>query len=121
MSTIGSVDATVQRRRKRPVRMNKQQGDAVFGEGNFEGFLAIPQLIDLYNHFMNGVDRFDQTRTQWHIQREHLKSWKALFAWCLDVAVINAYKLLASGQCDYPNTRAATQHAFRRQLDFQLF
>lgn len=102
-------------------RINKQQSDAVFGEGNFEGFLAIPKLIDLYNSYLNGVDCFDQTRAHWHIQREHIKSWKALFSWCLDVAVINAYKLSASGQKDYPNTRAATQLTFRRLLYMQLF
>lgn len=49
--------------RKRPVRMNKQQGGVVFGEGNSEVFLAIPKLIDPHRYFMDGVDRFNQIRT----------------------------------------------------------
>ena len=35
--------------------------------------------------------------------------------------MINAYKLPATGQEDYPNTRASSQCAFRQQLYIQLF
>lgn len=108
MRTVGSVKATVKPGPKRSVRMVKQRGGTVFEEGNFEGLLAILQLIGLYNRYTSGVDCHNQTHAFWHFQRELTNSWKALFAWVLDVAVIKSYKISVSGLEDYPSTRVAT-------------
>lgn len=89
--------------------------------GNLEAYLIIPKLSDIYNSHMNEVDYFDQVRALWTIQREPFKSWKSLFAWCLDVTVINACELSARDQQEYLDIRIVTQDAFGRELYTQLF
>jgi hypothetical protein len=40
--------------------------------------LHIPEFIDLYNHFMNGVDTVDQLCAVYTTQRRCYRTWKPL-------------------------------------------
>ena len=55
--------------------------------------LPIPGMIDDYNHFIGGVDIADQLRAHFSIQLRGVKTWKPLFYWLLDTAIVNAYLL----------------------------
>jgi Transposase IS4 len=55
--------------------------------------LPIPGMIDDYNHFMGGVDIADQLRAHFSTQLRGVKTWKPLFYWLLDTAIVNAYLL----------------------------
>ena len=85
--------------------------------------LDIPEFIDLYNHFMNGVDVADQLRSYYTRQRTHFKSWKPLWHFLLDTTVTNAYK---TAHCtpERPNGEAwehLSHKRFRTKLASQLF
>ena len=47
----------------------------------------------MYNHFMNEIDLADQLRSYYNTQQCHLKTWKPLWHFLLDIAVVNAYKI----------------------------
>ena len=47
----------------------------------------------LYNVLMNMVDRGDQRRADYPIQRRQVKPWKALFYNMVNIAVVNAFLL----------------------------
>jgi Transposase IS4 len=64
MTTVSaSPPDLVKKRRKRPAKTatNAKTSRAIFGKEQLKE-LEIPEFIDLYNHFMNGVDRADQLR-----------------------------------------------------------
>jgi len=82
--------------------------------------LSIPQFIDMYNHFMGGVDQADQLRSYYNTQRTHLKSWKSLYHFLLDTTVTNCYKLSTKSVPGYWPTRSAHK-AFREELVDALF
>lgn len=93
-STIGDVQKTTNRIRKRPsktrtgaVQTRKAFGDCIRKE------LPIPELIDHYNHYMNAIDRFDQLRSYYSTLRVHRKTWKALFSLLFDIVLVDSYKL----------------------------
>ncbi|KAF2185569.1 hypothetical protein K469DRAFT_778578, partial [Zopfia rhizophila CBS 207.26] len=93
-SSIGNLAATVIRKRNRPsktrtgaVKTRKVFRDAISKD------LPIPELIDLYNHFMNAVDRFDQLKSYYTTLRSHRKTWRALFQLLFDITLVNCYKL----------------------------
>ena len=94
MSTVARPENSVIRARRRPAATstNAKTSWAAFGEETVKD-LAIPEFIDLYNHFMNGVDTADQLRSYYGTQRVHVKHWKALWHYLLDTTITNAYKL----------------------------
>ena len=63
MSTVSNNQETVKRLRRRPAKSatNARTSRAVFGEMTTKE-LDIPKFIDMYNHYMNGVDNADQLR-----------------------------------------------------------
>ena len=56
--------------------------------------LFIFDFIDFYNHFMNDVDVIDQFRCYYDTQRMHLKIWKFLWHFLLNITIINSYKII---------------------------
>lgn len=79
MTTIDDGQTTVTRSRRRPTKTatNARTSRAIFGDDAVKK-LAIPQFIDIYNHFIGGVDQADQLRSYNHIQRISVKNWKPL-------------------------------------------
>ena len=55
--------------------------------------LPIPQMVDDYNHFMNGVDIADQLRARFSTQLQSSRTWMPVFYYLLDTAIGNAYIL----------------------------
>ena len=47
---------------------------------------------------MNGVDRFDQLRSYYSIQRAHSKTWRPLLNLLIDITLVNAYKWHTANQ-----------------------
>lgn len=94
MTTVCDGTEYVKRKRRRPANTatGALQTRKVFGD-NVVKELAIPSFIDLYNHWMNGVDLADQFRHYYTIQRQHKQTWKPLWHFLLDTANSNAYKL----------------------------
>ena len=94
MSTVHDGKILVKRQRRRPGKTstNAASSRAVFGVKAVKD-LFIPEFIDNYNHFMGGVDQADQLRSYYLTQRTHLKTWKPLWHFLLDTAIINAYKI----------------------------
>ena len=94
----------------------------VFGDAVVKD-LAIPDYIDMYNHFMNRVDVADQLRSYYNTQKSYWKSWKALWHFLLDTTITNAY-LQASSIPARPwveHWTYWTHRAFRIRLVNQLF
>ena len=75
MSTVSNGGKTVKRLRRRPAKTatNARTSRAIFGEMTTKE-LDIPEFIDMYNHYMNGVDNADQLRCYYNTQRVHIKS-----------------------------------------------
>ena len=55
---------------------------------------SIFDFIDMYNHFMNDVDVIDQLRCYYDTQRIHLKIWKFLWHFLLNITMCNNYKII---------------------------
>ena len=94
----------------------------VFGDAVVKD-LPIPDYIDMYNHFMNGVDVADQLRSYYNTQKTHWKSWKALWYFLLDTTITNAY-LQVNSTPDRPwaeHHMHPTHRSFRIRLANQLF
>ena len=53
--------------------------------------LTIPDLIDDYNHNMNGVDLADQLRASYHTHLRGVRNWLPLFYWLVDTIKVNSY------------------------------
>ena len=83
----------------------------------------MPQFIDKYNHFMNGVDVADQLRSYYTTQRIHTKSWKPLWHFLLDTTIVNCYKIAKSSP-KRPWGEPSSHHShkdFRLELVEELF
>ena len=95
MTTVSTGRETVKRLRRRPAKTatNARTSRAVFGEDEARKELLIPEFIDQYNHYMNGVDNADQLRCYYSTQRVHFKSWKPLWHFLLDTTITNSYKI----------------------------
>ena len=50
-----------------------------------------PLMIDQYNHYMGGVDKCDQYKSNYDIERKSRKWWKKVFLRMFELAVINSY------------------------------
>ena len=123
MSTVSNPRDTVTRLRRRPAKTatNARTSRAVFGEMSTKQ-LDIPAFIDMYNHYMNGVDNADQLRCYYSTQRVHFKNWKPLWHFILDITIVNCYKI---HYC-MPRRRNKSwiqysQREFRVRLASQLF
>ena len=124
MSTVADPKATIVRRRRRPGATStsaKTSWKAFGGEKIKE--LAIPEFIDLYNHFMNGVDTADQLRSYYGTQRVHVKHWKSLWHFLLDTTITNAYKLThCTSERPYAwGSKHSSHSRFRTELANELF
>ena len=75
MSTVSNGRKTVKRLRRRLAKtaINARTSRAMFGEMTTKE-LDIPEFINMYNHYMNGVDSADQLRCYYNTQRVHVKS-----------------------------------------------
>ena len=88
MTTIVDASTTVPRVRRRPNGGDKWV-KAKFGDQPFKT-LDIPDFIDMYNHFMNGVDRADQIRTYYRMNRRVYRTWKPLWNFLFETTICNA-------------------------------
>lgn len=121
MTTVSNGQKTVKRLRRRPAKTatNARTSRAAFGEMPLKE-LDIPEFIDLYNHYMNGVDNADQLRCYYSTQRVHFKTWKPLWHFLLDTTIVDSYKLhrcAPKGSYNQP----FSQREFRVILASQLF
>ena len=75
MTTVHSGKEVVERLRRRPaiIATSTRTLRLPFGDEPVKS-LPIPQFIDMYNHFMGGVDQADQLRSYYSTQRRHNKS-----------------------------------------------
>ena len=75
MSTVSNPRKTVTRLRRRPAKTatNARTSRAIFKEISTKQ-LNIPAFIDMYNHYINGVDNADQLRYYYSTQRVHYKT-----------------------------------------------
>ena len=75
MITVSNGRKTINRLRRRPAKTatNARTSRAMFEE-QARKELSIPEFIDMYNHYMNGVDNADQLRCYYITQRVHYKS-----------------------------------------------
>ena len=124
MSTVHDGQSKISRKRRRPAATSTsaKTARARFGDCSVK-VLNIPTFIDLYNHYMNGVDTADQIRSYYTTQRTHRKTWKPLWHFLLDTAVCNAYKLInTSHMKPYTDQWDTVSHKrFRMELANQLF
>jgi hypothetical protein len=88
MTTVVDARTTIPRVRKRPNGGDKWI-KAEFGDQAFKS-LNIPEFIDMYNHFMNGVDRADQIRTYYRTNRRNYRTWKPLWNYLFQTTICNA-------------------------------
>jgi hypothetical protein len=116
MITFSNCTTTVERDRKRLVNPNTSVKH-IFGNKRIKK-LYIPEFIDLYNHFMNGVDTADQLRTVYTTQRRCYCTWKPLWHYLFDTSLCNAAKIwIAIGRGD---VKTSGHLRFRKGLAQQL-
>lgn len=120
-STVSNGRVQVNRWRRRPATTatDAAQTRKVFGDQAIKE-LSIPEFIDMYNHFMGGVDQADQLRSYYNTQRVHNKSWKPLWHFLLNISLVNCYKLSSQSSPGHWPTRSAHK-AFRLELIESLF
>ena len=119
---IGKQHVEKLRRRSAKTSTNARTSRAPFGDLAIKK-LPIPDFIDLYNHFMNGVDVADQLRSYYDTQRIHLKTWKPLWHFLLDTTIVNSYKIIYTTELrPYAELRKHGSHKlFRMDLIQELY
>ena len=55
--------------------------------------MDILKFINKYNCYICGVNMADQLKSYYNTQRIHLKMWRPLFSFLLDIIISNCYKL----------------------------
>lgn len=50
-----------------------------------------PQLLIEYNKYMNGVDKFDQLKSTYGVDRKSHKWWHRIFFFFLDACIVNSF------------------------------
>ena len=95
VTTVHDGKESVIRSRKRPPKTasNSASSRRVFSPNEAVKDLPIPEFIDAYNHYMNGVDQADQLRAYNTIQRPHRRTWLPLWHFLLDTTVTNCWKI----------------------------
>ena len=98
MTTVDDATGTMRRARRKPAKTstNARTSRAVFGEDEYIKDLDIPTFIDMYNHFMNGVDHGDRLRSDDITQRARLKTWWPVFYFLLDPTITNSHQIATS-------------------------
>lgn len=76
-----------------------------------------PTVVDVYNKYMGGVDRFDQYRERYETGRKSKKWWFRIYYFLLDLAIVNSYILWKL--CQPPNFKV-NQLTYRLNLARQL-
>ena len=68
ITTISNSRKKIKRLRRRPAKIaiNTRTSRAIFGE-EARKKLTIPEFIDIYNHYINGVNNADQLRCYYSI------------------------------------------------------
>ena len=119
-STVANPEDTIERERKRPSKTSTNSACTrlVFGDLAVK-VLQIPLFIDLYNHFMNGVDRFNQSTLYYSTQRAKRKTWKPLWFFLFDLVLSNCYRLSSFFSKD--STKRAGHKKFLQSLIKALF
>ena len=74
-----------------------------------------PKVVQIYNHGMGGVDRFDQNLACYMIQHRSKKWYWPLFRFCVDMAVQNAFQLYRI-QIKKPGAAEHDLLSFRREI-----
>ena len=108
MSTVIDPKLDQMRLRHRPKTTSKKAATSRKAfNGLNEKMLPIPNLVNEYNHHMNGVDIGDQLRSEITWRREK-KNWRALFWNLMGVAICNSYLLsnhMPGGYTSFTNFR----------------
>lgn len=55
--------------------------------------IPCPTVVDVYNKYMGGVDRFDQYRERYEVGRKSIKWWFRILYFFLDLAIVNSFIL----------------------------
>ncbi|RFU24234.1 hypothetical protein B7463_g12098, partial [Scytalidium lignicola] len=124
LTNIHTVDTTETFRdkvRRRPAKTSTsaRQARAPFGNQPTKE-LAIPVVIDDYNHYIGGVDIANQFRAEYETHRTAFPTWWPLFYWMVDIAVVNAYRLCVLQQKEAKIEHPVTYLSFRQQLYIAL-
>ena len=125
MTTVSNGRQTIKRLRRRPAKTatNAHTSRAIFSPNEARKELAIPEFIDMYNHYMNDMNNADQLRCYYNTQQVHFKSWKPLWHFLLNTTVVNSYKI-GHYTPKKPRTKSWEHHShreFRVKLATQLF
>ena len=114
MTTVHTGKEIVERLRRRPATTatNARTSRLLFGDKPVKS-LAIPQFIDMYNHFIGGVDQADQLRSYYSTQHRHNKNWKALWHFLLVTTMTNYFKI-AHCTSDNPWGKPKDHEAYRQ-------
>ena len=78
-----------------------------------------PEVVDLYNQNMLGVDKMDQLATYYSFLRKSVKWWRKVMFWLLEVSVVNSYILYTTSLGQY-GQQPRSHLQFRRELILQL-
>jgi hypothetical protein len=92
VTTVHTGNEKVERGRRKP-RLNQKNKDhleEVWGEQHTRN-IAIPKVIDDYNHWMLGCDRADQLISYYRSEFRCRRTWMPLFLHCLDVIRTNSF------------------------------
>ena len=102
--------------------MNTRTSRAIFSE-EARKQLPIPEFINSYNYYINGIDNTDQLRYYYSTQKVHFKSWKLLQHFLLDTAITNSYKIAyyVPKRVNKASQKSYSYREFRIQLASQLF
>ena len=97
------------RRRPNKTASCAKTARVAFGE-LAQKLLPRPTMTYLYNYLMNMVDRGDQRRANYPIQRIQVKAWKAMFCNLVNIVAVNAFLLsLHSGAAKGSEVYPASQ------------
>jgi hypothetical protein len=87
MTTVVDARTTISRVRKR-LNGGDKWIKAKFEDQPFKS-LNIPKFIDMYNYFMNSVDRADQIRIYNRTNRRNYRTWKPLWNYLFQTTICN--------------------------------
>lgn len=79
-----------------------------------------PLSLSMYNKYYAGVDRFDQRRAKYRVGRFSRKSWKYLFHFYVNAAIVNAWVLYAETSTRQKPKGRYEQLQFRHELMKEL-
>ena len=91
------------------ITIPQQHGD------NLPTNVTKPKVVHEYNLHKSHVDRVDQLRSYYAIERKSMKNWPPLAWWLVDMCITNAYALWRQD-----TNSSATQLDFRKELLRQL-